>query len=236
MGAPKIKFPNFNEAGLSFVELEELAKEIHDVILKGKGVTFSDYIKLAKNVTPLELGVRKTNALKHESKLHMYFPDKVLKILRTKASERKFHRFNKDDDKYLLGHQAKGSVWLAQRFYVSHHVIIERSALLGIKLPSYFHQYTKKEDQFIRNNLHKGLKWISVELDVSVKSVGNRIRNLKNPRKFKKHNYTKKDERYIQKNMTFGYKKLAEHFNASVSSVRGKVKRMKECKLLNENR
>jgi len=235
MGAEKIKFDDFHEAGLNFYELEQLARDIHNVVLRGRGVGLQEYIAIAKKVKATDLGVRKVNALKYEPKLNMYFPDEVLKILKTKADGRSFHRFNDDDDRYLLEHQSMGPVSLAKRFYVDHRTILKRAERLGVKLPSYFHQYTASEDKMILDNIDKGPSWLSKELDLGVNSVRNRIRNLKHPgEKFNKHSYTTEDEDFIKVNLSCGYKKLAEHFGASISSVRGKVKRMRDQSMLIE--
>ena len=108
------KSKKYLNADLTFEELEELAEEIRHVLLPNKAVTFYEYIKIVRDISPNRIGYRKFNAIKYEAKLAAYLPEKILDILKNKSC--KNLQFNESDDKFLIHNRAKGVEWLARHF------------------------------------------------------------------------------------------------------------------------
>ena len=216
------------EADLSIGELEDLATDIRDLLLQGKGLTISEYIKRADSISELELGYRKTRALRFEPKLEAYFPDNVFAVLRRKGSRHCSNRFNKDDDAFLLENVHKGVHWLANRFYTNVSAISKHLGNMGVSFKSRNHIWTKKEEEFLRQNTDKGYKWIGKRLGVTPEAVRHKARKLKVSIKVQEHHrYSVEEDTFIRKHAYRGTKWISERLGHSQKSIRERAVRLK---------
>jgi len=155
------------DANLSLEEIESLAEEIRNIMLKGKcGVTMGEYIKAAQRIRPRDLGYRMTRAFRYEPKMESYFPSEVYEILKQKAIIQRFFSFQPYDIKFMRDNAGKGIAWVAQHMYSYYDTTDRKIRKLHISYQPKQHHYTDKEREFVKNNIDKGLKWLSTKINV----------------------------------------------------------------------
>ena len=126
---PQIKKIETKEANLTIEELGELAEGIRLILTGGKAYTVKEYAKLVKEVRPIDLGYRRTRAIKYEHRLVAYFPDDVFRALdKIKLS----NIFNKDDKQFMKKNYHKGIKWLAIHFYTEEERIEKEAGKLEL--------------------------------------------------------------------------------------------------------
>jgi len=207
-------------ANLTINEIEELAEEIREKLIGNKGVDLNEYVERALNITPWKLGHRLTKALKYETKLEVFFPDRVFSALQKKTFV--FLRFNKNDDEFLTKNGGKGAGWLASRFYTTKNSIWSRAKVANIKLEREQCVYPESFENFIRKHKDKGCPWIADKLNLGYDAIHQKAKRMgvKLKRVDTSHQFIKEEDEFIRKNKRKGTMWIAEKLGLSYSSIR----------------
>ena len=110
------------DANLSTEELEDLANNIHIILLGDRGATLSQYKEIAKNISQKKMGHRCFKAFQHEPRIEAYFPLEIYDILRARANKQKV-AFTELDTIFIKNNIGRGMVWLAKRLYCKEKML-----------------------------------------------------------------------------------------------------------------
>jgi len=219
------KDDTINGVNLTLEELEELAAEIREVLIHNGGLTMSEYIKRASEITQLELGHRMAKAFCLEPKIEAYFPDEVYKVLHDRFLAAKHFFFNEYDINFIRCHSPKGTKWIAERMYAHPDSIRVAAQKYEISILNNFYNYTPQTIEFIKKHFEKGPKWLSDRLNISVDSIRNRAKRM-GLETVDIHRFTEAEDIIIKKNYMRGTSWLAKKLNRNRSSIYHRTKSM----------